>query len=100
MDNQLTTKRLIRIWWAWQWRTIVATFVGSFVLIALFALVAGFLGMSAEVVAVMSNLIYLGVGIFASIYFLGFVLKKDFGDFSLSVQEKSTESSYEDRVES
>jgi hypothetical protein len=30
----------------------------------------------------------MGVGIFASIYFLGFVLKKDYGDFRLSIEEK------------
>ncbi|WP_201351824.1 hypothetical protein [Hydrogenimonas urashimensis] len=88
MNEKLTRGRLLRIWWAWQWRTVVATFVGSLVLITVFAFLAGFLGMEKSLITAIGNLIYMGVGIFASIYFLGFVLKKDFGDFRLTIEEK------------
>ena len=88
MDERLTGKRLLRIWWAWQWRAVVATFIGSLVFITVFAFVAGFLGMSKQNIAMIGNLIYMGIGIYASVYFLGFVLKKDFGDFKLSIVEK------------
>ncbi|WP_456449398.1 hypothetical protein [Hydrogenimonas sp.] len=88
MGDPLTRNRLIRIWWAWQWRSVVATFIGSLVLVTVFAFFAGFFGMDKALVSAIGNLIYMGVGIFASIYFLGFVLKKDFGDFRLSVEER------------
>ena len=88
MDEKLTRNRLIRIWWAWQWRTVVATFIGSLVLITVFAFFAGFFGMDKGLITAIGNLIYMGVGIFASIYFLGFVLKKDYGDFRLSIEDK------------
>ena len=88
MDEKLTPSRLLRIWWAWQWRTVVATFVGSFVLIFLFALVGTMLGMDRHMVMIGGNLIYLGVGVFASIHFLGWVLRRDFGDFRLNIEEK------------
>lgn len=88
MDEKLTRNRLIRIWWAWQWRSVVATFIGSLVLITVFSFFAGFFGMDKGLITAIGNLIYMGVGIFASVYFLGFVLKKDFGDFRLSVEEK------------
>ncbi|WP_300364593.1 hypothetical protein [Hydrogenimonas sp.] len=88
MDETLTRNRLIRIWWAWQWRTVVATFIGSLVLITVFAFFAGFFGMDKQLITLIGNLIYMGVGIFASIWFLGFVLKKDFGDFRLTIEER------------
>ena len=89
MDEKLTRSRLIRIWWAWQWRTVVATFMGSLVLITVFAFFAGFFGMDKGLITAIGNLIYMGVGIFASIYFLGLVLKKDYGDFKLSIEERT-----------
>jgi hypothetical protein len=89
MGEKLTRNRLLRIWWAWQWRMAVATFIGSLVLITVFAFFAGFFGMNRELIALIGNLIYMGVGIFASIYFLGFALKKDYGDFTLAIKERA-----------
>ena len=88
MGEKLTRNRLLRIWWAWQWRTVVATFIGSMVLITVFAFLAGFFGIERRLITLIGNLIYMGVGIFASIWFLGFVLKKDFGDFRLKIEER------------
>ncbi|WP_456451572.1 hypothetical protein [Hydrogenimonas sp.] len=88
MDEKLTTGRLLRIWWAWQWRSVVATFVGAMVLIAIFAFFAGFFGMPMERITLIGNLIYAGVGIFASVYFLGFALKKEYGDFRVEIVEE------------
>ncbi len=89
MDEKLTTRRLLRVWWAWQWRSVVATLIGSVVLITVFAFFAALLGMEKRTITLIGNVIYMGVGIFASIYFLGFVLRKDFGDFRLELVEKS-----------
>jgi predicted permease len=87
MDERLTPKRLLRIWWAWQWRSVAATFIGAMVLIFLFAFVAALFGMEKERITLVGNLIYLGVGVFASVYFLGYALKKDYGDFRIEVVE-------------
>jgi len=89
MDEKLTRNRLLRIWWAWQWRTVVATFIGSLVLITIFAFFAGFFGMEKDLITLVGNLIYMGVGVFASIYFLGFALKKDYGDFKMGIEERT-----------
>ena len=88
MHKGLESGRLLRIWWAWQWRTLVASFIGSVVLIFLFSAVAGIFGVDKGAITFVGNLIYIGVSLFASIYFLGFVLKKDFGDFRLSIVER------------
>lgn len=71
-----------------QWRAVVATFVGSLVLIAVFAFFAALLGMSKQNIMVFGNIIYTGVAIFASFYFFRFALKKDYGDFRFEVKQK------------
>ncbi|WP_457599610.1 hypothetical protein [Hydrogenimonas sp.] len=91
MDEKLTTGRLLRAWWAMQWRAVVATFLGSLVLVALFSFVAALLGVSKELIMAVGNVIYVGVSLFASIYFFGFALKKDYGDFRFEVVERETE---------
>ncbi|WP_457596959.1 hypothetical protein [Hydrogenimonas sp.] len=88
MGEKLTRGRLLRLWWAWQWRTFVATLAGSMALIFLFAFFAALLGMPRPWITTVGNLIYLGVAIFASIHFFGLVLKKDFGDFRLEIVER------------
>ncbi len=74
-----------------QWRAVVATFLGSLVLVALFSFVAALLGVSKELIMAVGNVIYVGVSLFASIYFFGFALKKDYGDFRFEVVERETE---------
>ncbi len=74
-----------------QWRAVVATFLGSLVLVALFSFVAALLGASKESIMVVGNIIYVGVSLFASIYFFGFALKRDYGDFRFEIVESGTE---------
>ncbi|GEM_PF-1855188 len=91
MDEKLTNKRVFLAWWAMQWRAIVATFVGSLVLIAVFSFFAAMLGMKKEIIMLVGNIIYSSVAIFASFYFFGFTLKKDHGSFRFALIEKANE---------
>ncbi len=91
MDERLTTTRVLKAWWAMQWRAVVATFVGSLVLIAVFSFFAALAGMSKQSIMMFGNIIYSGVAIFASFYFFGFALKKDYGDFRFEILLKPAE---------
>ncbi|MCF6200696.1 MAG: hypothetical protein L3J42_00985 [Hydrogenimonas sp.] len=91
MGGELTTKRLLKAWWAMQWRAVLATFIGAFVLIALFSFFAALFGVKKEFIMLAGNLIYTFVAIFASIYFFGFALKKDYGSFRFAVVEGKPE---------
>ncbi len=105
MDDKFTTKRVLKAWWAMQWRVVVATLVGAMVLIMIFAFFAALLGVKKEFIAIGGNIIYTFVAIFASIYFFRFALKKDYGTFRFEIIEsdgsedragKNVESSPED----
>ncbi len=107
MDDKFTTKRVLKAWWAMQWRAVVATFVGAMVLIMIFAFFAALLGVKKEFITIGGNIIYTFVAIFASIYFFGFALKKDYGTFRFEIIEsdesdecvgKNGESSSENRA--
>ncbi len=93
MDEKLTNKRVFLAWWAMQWRAILATFLGSLVLIVVFSFFAALLGVKRESIMVAGNIIYSGVAIFASFYFFGFTLKKDHGSFRFDLVEKDVEAS-------
>jgi len=49
------------------------------------------MGVSRDIIMVFGNIIYTGVAIFASFYFFGFALRKDYGDFRFEVTQKSPE---------
>ncbi len=91
MDERLTTARVFKAWWAMQWRAVLATFVGSLVLIAVFSFFAALMGVSKEIIMMFGNIIYTGVAIFASFYFFGFALRKDYGDFRFEISQKPPE---------
>ncbi len=91
MDDRFTTSRVLKAWWAMQWRAVLATFVGSLVLIALFSFFAALMGVSKGVIMMLGNIIYTGVAIFASFYFFGYSLRKDYGDFRFEISQKPPE---------
>ena len=68
-------KDIVGIWWAWQWRVIVAVVLANI----LIGFIVGFLGSAFSwqhtTIVVVSNLLSLGVTIYASIYFLGYALR-------------------------
>ncbi len=88
MDERLTTSRVLKAWWAMQWRAVLATFLGSLVLIAIFSFFAALIGVSKGVIMMFGNIIYTGVAIFASFYFFGYALRKDYGDFRFEISQR------------
>lgn len=64
------------IWWAWQWRVLVAVLLANIALGMLIGLIGGILGVPKENLIIITNLVSYGVTIYASIYFLAYVFRK------------------------
>ncbi len=87
--RKLPFKNFLPIWWAWQWRVIVASFIGTFI----FSFVIGFfgviLGISKESVYIITNLVSLGITIYASIYFFAYIFSLKFKNIKIYIAEKN-----------
>jgi len=71
-------KDILPIWWAWQWRTVLASLIGSIVLVIIFSFFAALLGVSKETIIILSQIIYYVVAIYASIYFFAYIFSMRF----------------------
>jgi len=67
-------RAILPVWWAWQWRVLVAVFLANMAIFFLLLLLRLFLGLSQESLIIINNLFSLGVTIYASIYFLAYAL--------------------------
>ncbi len=79
----MNVKKILPIWWAWQWRVLVAVLLANIALGFVVGLAGGILGVAKENLIIITNLVSYGVTIYASIYFLAYVFKK-FGIYAPS----------------
>ncbi|MRJ01851.1 MAG: hypothetical protein GXO19_01800 [Epsilonproteobacteria bacterium] len=84
----MINKKIVRIWWAWQWRIFIALILANVAFAAILIPIDLILGLSQESLTIITNLFSVGAGIYASIYFLGYVLTLDYGDFRIVIFEE------------
>lgn len=72
----MNVKKILPLWWAWQWRVFVAVLLANILLGFLTGLAGALLGLPKENLIIITNLVSLGVTVYASIYFLAYVFKK------------------------
>ncbi|MCJ8294649.1 MAG: hypothetical protein MJK15_09605 [Colwellia sp.] len=98
MELEITWKRVIRIWWSFLWRNILAI-LGAVVIGALvgfiFGLILGAIGVPVETIKMIVQPIGFLIGLGISVIPLKMVLGKNFGEFRLvliktEVTEKNT----------
>ncbi len=87
--EKVTIKEIVPIWWAWQWRAMVATLVGTLVFSFLIGLIGGILGFSKESIYILTNLVSLAVTIYASLYFFAYIFNMRFKKYKLCIMEDS-----------
>lgn len=68
--------KILPIWWAWQWRVVMAVVLANIAIGLVLGVVKFFLHISQQNFIIITNLLSIGVSIYASIYFLGFVFEK------------------------
>lgn len=87
----VTWGRVIRVWWAYLWRSILvaigATVIGM-VVGGVIGMGLGIVGISPEMIAMITTPIGLIIGIIVSIFPIKMILNKDFGDFRLALMER------------
>jgi hypothetical protein len=86
MELEATWERAIRIWWALLWRIFVIGNIGSLVIV----FVVLISGQRSEQQAVLSSTV-LGLvwGSALGLYFVRWMLNRDFGDFRLALVSKA-----------
>ncbi len=72
----MNLREILPIWWAWQWRVIVAVLLANLAIGFLLGFFGALLGLSKESLLIISNLLSLAVTIYASIYFLAYVFER------------------------
>jgi hypothetical protein len=81
-------RKILPIWWAWQWRVVVAIFLANLAFSIVFTIVAKILSISKENFLIISNLFSLGIMVYASLYFLAYVLQKDYKRVEVVIFDK------------
>jgi len=88
MELVVTWKRLLRIWWAYLWRSLI-TILGAGVIsffIGLFTgLVLQYFGVNVNEARLPLQIMGGAIGLFMSVIPLQLVLEKDFGEFRIAL---------------
>ena len=91
MELNITWKRTIRIWWAYLWRSLIASLCFSFITVIV-SVTIGFImaanGAARELAQFIAGPIGILAGILVTIIPLKMILGKDFGEFSLVLLKK------------
>ena len=85
--KKLQLKKFIPLWWAWQWRVVVASFIGTLVFSFIIGFIGAILGFSKESVYIISNLISMIITIYASIYFFAYIFTLKFSGLKIFIVE-------------
>lgn len=94
MELEITWGRVIRVWWAYLWRNLVAILVATI----LGAIVGGVMGAilymsgvtSAETLQLVITPISIVIGLVISVFPIKMILGKDFGEFRLVLVENGS----------
>lgn len=86
MELELTTKRLLRIWWAYFWRSVV-TMLGAMLISGIIgffaALILQIFGVSLESAQLPLQVLGGAIGLVMTIIPIQLMLENDFGEFRL-----------------
>jgi hypothetical protein len=86
MELEITWSRVLRIWWSYLWRNLIAILVT--VLIAgvlgfIIGFIMGAMGITVSVIKLVTAPIGFAIGLVISVVPMKLILGKDFGEFQL-----------------
>jgi hypothetical protein len=91
MELEATWSRVIRVWWSYLWRNLIAMVV-AVIISAIVGFVSGFvmgaMGVSVETIQLISFPIGAIIGLAISVFPMKMILGKDFGEFRLVLLSK------------
>jgi ABC-type glycerol-3-phosphate transport system permease component len=95
MELEITTKRVIRVWWSYFWRNIATIFVAAIIAV-LIGMISGFAGVDLSSPSMHPLLTAFGilVCVATSLIPIQMILGKDFGEFRLVLLAKATPPTY------
>ncbi len=83
-----TWKQALQVWWAFQWRVIVASLVLGFLIGGLASIMLGILGASLEIRYYVIQTVRFVIYVSTTLYFIKDFLDRDFGSFRVGVVPK------------
>jgi hypothetical protein len=102
MELEITWKRVVRIWWAYFWRNIIAT-IAALICGGIVGGIVGFvlslLGVSTETGVLVTAPIGVVLGFIISLIPMKMIIGKDFGEFRLVLLAKEASSLGTNRAE-
>ncbi|MCG8432616.1 MAG: hypothetical protein MJA83_01120 [Gammaproteobacteria bacterium] len=90
-NDTVTWSAAARVWWAYTWRFLVATFSASLLVGFLLGMVATALGMSAEQMQPVNLAIGLVLGVSIGVAVIKFLMQVGFGNFRLQLVQKDAQ---------
>ena len=75
-----------RVWWWFFWRATLSMVAGGAAIGAVFGMIAGSLNVNQDTISIFSTGLGAVLGIFLSIFFFKKLLTKDFGTFSIKLE--------------
>ena len=92
MELEITWERVVRVWWAYLWRSLIVmilTFVALFVSGVILGLISKSLGFEHNVILTALKVFGFIVGICSSVIPFKWILGKDMGSFKLVLMSNS-----------
>ena len=82
-------RKILPLWWAWQWRVMVSVVLANFAFSLILLVLKPLLGLSQQNLLIISNIFSFFVTIYASIYFLDYVLRLRFKGFRIVILDET-----------
>jgi ABC-type amino acid transport system permease subunit len=92
MKLEATYKRAIHVWWAFLWRSIIASILGSIIAAILGGIVGvimGLMGFSPTAISVFSFILGFVIGLAISVVPVKLIIDKNYGEFELVLQSNA-----------
>ncbi|MGM0509479.1 MAG: hypothetical protein ACQERZ_10040, partial [Fusobacteriota bacterium] len=89
MELKVTWKHAIKVWWSYIWRNITAIIIGAILGYAFLII-----GTFTKTISVLLVPIGVIISLFTSIIPIRLILNKDFGEFSLILNQEKEQNSF------
>ncbi len=84
-ELEITSDKVLKVWWSWLWRTMLFALIAGFVLGLVVGIFGAFAGYDAEQLDVLVTLLGFLIGLYVSYAVFARTLNKRFGSFRIAL---------------
>jgi hypothetical protein len=93
MELEITWRRIVRVWWAYTWRNLIALVAAAIIggiIGFILGFVGHFIGIPTGVIQIIAAVIGCSVGLIVSLIPMKMILGKNYGEFRLVLLPSDT----------